>query len=212
MWIAQLIYLQMLAHGAGSLVGGFGLAMEVLLLLGLLGMSLAWGGAIMVGQNMGAGQWRRAVGVLIRAAGVLAFLLLAFLAWTPFARPALRLFSDDPAVLDAAVVFLSIMRWGLIGMAIYQLLNAAYTVVGATKLAGIFVILSEVLGVAFALSWRGPVFEAVAYGFCLGCGVRAVLMLSLIRRSLLRPLAEAARKKADEAPKPDGEAPKPDGA
>ena len=194
MWIAQLIYIQMLAHGAGSLVGGWGLALEALLILGLFSMSLAWGSAIMVGQNMGAGQWQRGAGVLIRAAGILAVLLIAFLAWTPFARPLFGLLSDDPAVLDAAMGFLSVMRWGWIGMVIYQLLNAAYTAVGATKLAGTFVILSEALGVAFAVLWTGPVFEAVAYGFCLSCGVRAVLMLALIRRSLLAPLAEAARK------------------
>jgi len=193
-WISQLIYIQMLAHGAGSLVGGFGLAFEALLILGLLGMSLAWGSAIMIGQNVGAGQWQRGVGVLLRAAVVLAILLVGFLAWTPFARPLFRLLSDDPAVLDAAVDFLSVMRWGWIGMAIYQLLNAAYTVIGATKLAGTFVILSELLGVTFALLWNGSVFEAVTYGFCLSCGVRAVLMLALIRRSLLVPLAEAARK------------------
>ncbi len=194
MWSAQLIYIQMLAHGAGSLVGGWGLALEALLILGLLSMSLAWGSAIMIGQNVGAGQWQRGVGVLIRAAGLVALLLIAFLAWTPFARPLFGLLSEDPAVLDAAVAFLSVMRWGWIGMVIYQLLNAAYTAVGATKLAGTFVILSEVLGIAFALLWNGPVFEAVAYGFCLSCGVRAVLMLALIRRSLLAPLAEAARR------------------
>jgi Na+-driven multidrug efflux pump len=194
MWIAQLVYIQMLAHGAGSMVGGWGLALEALLILGLFSMSLAWGSAIMVGQNMGAGQWQRGIGVLIRAAGIVAMLLIVFLAWTPFARPLFGLLSDDPAVLDAAMGFLSVMRWGWIGMVIYQLLNAAYTAVGATKLAGTFVILSEVLGVAFALVWDGPVFEAVTYGFCLSCGVRAVLMLALIRRSLLAPLAEAAGK------------------
>jgi Na+-driven multidrug efflux pump len=186
----------MLAHGAGSLVGGFGLALEALLILGLLTMSLAWGSAIMIGQNMGAGQWQRGVGVLVRAAGVLAVLLILFLAWTPFARSLFGLLSDDPAVLDSAVAFLSVLRWGWVGMAIYQLLNATYTAVGATKLAGTFVILSELLGCTFALLWTGSVFEAVTYGFCLSCGIRAVLMLSLIRRSLLVPLAEAARKRA----------------
>jgi Na+-driven multidrug efflux pump len=191
-WGAQAIYIQMLARGSAAAVGGFGLTMQILFVIGAMGITISGGSAILIGQNMGAGQPGRAVGALVRAAALVAALMTLFLVGSRFARPVFGLLSDDPAVIDAAMAALAIMKWGWIGTAVYQILNATYTAVGATKLAATFVVLCEAIGLAFAFAYRGPALEAVAFGFCLSAGMRAVLLLCLVRRSLLRPLAAAA--------------------
>jgi Na+-driven multidrug efflux pump len=191
---SQLFYRGMLDHLDQATVGGYGLAFEVLFIIGTIGMATSFGTAIMIGQNMGAGQWRRSVGALVRGGAILAGMMAAFLILTPFARPVLGLLSDDPEVLDSAMQFLGILKWGWIGTVVYQILNGAYRAVGATKLASTFVILSEVVGVGFALLYPGDALHAVAYGFCVSCTFRAVFLLAIIRRSLITPLVKAAAK------------------
>jgi Na+-driven multidrug efflux pump len=194
-WFAQGLYIQLLAHGAPGTVGGYGLGFQLMFIVGNMGLNIAFGSAIMVGQNVGAGQWQRCLGVIRRAAILMGILLALFIMASPFARPLFRLFSDDPAVQDSAMAFVSIMKWGWIGMMTYQLLTAVYTAVGATKLAGTFAVIAEVVGVVFALGYPGSAFEAVAYAFCITAAVKAVLLLSLIRHALIRPL-RAARSSA----------------
>jgi hypothetical protein len=81
-------------------------------------------------------------------------------------------------------------------MIVYQILNAAYRAVGATKLASSFVVLSEILGVSFALLYPGAAVDAVAYGFCVSCASRALFLIAIIRPSLITPLQAAAAKAA----------------
>src|SRR5205823_3373696 len=130
---------------------------------------ISFGTAIMIGQNMGAGQWRRSIGALVRGAALVAIMMIALLVLAPFARPLLAVMTDDAKVLDTAMDLLGILKWGWIGMLVYQVLNAAYRAVGATKLASSFVILAELLGIAFAVLYPGPALDAVAYGFCVSC-------------------------------------------
>jgi Na+-driven multidrug efflux pump len=197
-WISQIIFMQMLAHeGKVGDVAGFGLAFNVLIIVGTLGIAVSSGCAIMVGQNMGAGQVKRAMSVLSYAATFLAILIVAFLVWTPFAGAVFRLISNDAAVVASATDALSTMRWAWIAVALYQLLNSAFLAVGATKLAAAAVVACEVIGVSFALLYSGPVLEAVTYGFCVAVGIRGVLMLLLVRRSLIQPLLAAAAKREE---------------
>jgi Na+-driven multidrug efflux pump len=196
MWGAQLVYRRVLDHENQTTLAGYGLAFEVLFVVGTIGMGISFGSAIMIGQNMGAGQWRRSVGALIRGATVLTIVMTTFLVLTPFVRSLLGYLSDDPKVLDTAMHLLAIVKWGWIGMVVYQLLNAAYRAVGATKLASTFVIVSEILGVAFAFGYPGDAVHAVAYGFCVACVSRALFLIAIIRRSLIKPLREAAARSA----------------
>jgi Na+-driven multidrug efflux pump len=189
-FFAQIIYFRILADDEFSVVA-FGVAFQVVFLVSVLCMTITTAMSIVLGQNLGARQLERSLGVLLRGGMVVGMIIFAAIALTPYARPVLAIFSDDPRVLDRALDALGVLRWAWIGLATYQVLIAAYTAVGATKLAGLFIVLGEAVGVTFAVTHDGPVLETATYGFCIAAGVRAVLMLSLVNRSLLEPLRAA---------------------
>jgi Na+-driven multidrug efflux pump len=188
---AFLIYYRVLAKDDLS-VAAFGLAFQLVSLVAVLCLTIFTAMSIVLGQNLGARQPGRSLSVLVRGALVVGAIVFAAIALSSHARPLFAILDDDPRVIDGALQALGVMRWAWIGLATYQLLISAYTAVGATKLAGVFIVVSEAIGVTFTLIYDGPPLEAVTYGFCFAAAVRGLLMLSLLKRSLLEPLRSAA--------------------
>lgn len=146
--LTSLIALEGQAAVAGFGAGGRLQSFAVVPLLALSGSI----GAI-VGQNWGARAFDRARQALIQAGAfcllyglVAALVLYAFRGW--FAE----LFSDDPAVLDAAARYLAISVWGYAGYGVLIVVNGALNAVDRADRA-LALSLTRVLLVMVPMAW-----------------------------------------------------------
>ncbi|HBQ11286.1 MAG TPA: hypothetical protein DEF51_08960, partial [Myxococcales bacterium] len=123
------------------------------------------GAATMVGQHLGAGDVQRArqsaaSAARLALAAMLPFTLLLF----ALARPLFGLFTDDPATLDAGVLYLRIQTAVLALMALEETYKGAFTGSGRTLAASL-------IGFGFTAA-RIPAAWVLAYP--LGLGIAGV--------------------------------------
>jgi Na+-driven multidrug efflux pump len=193
MFAAQLILVQRVAQDGPARVAGYGVATALFLFGVTATLALAEGGGILVGQSLGAGDADRA------RRGVRAMLLAGwtvmgvFVVATAFSRPIIGLFTDKPAVADAAAHALSILRWGGFGVATWQILLAAFAAHRATVRAGMLIISGEAVGLVVALALPGARLDAVCIAFVAANALKAVLLLGLLATgTIARARAELA--------------------
>lgn len=98
-------------------------------------LQLAFGRAVatVAGQNLGAGQVERAR-LAARRALVLSLIGTAPIAFVMlcFPEPVVRIFVDDPRVVEAAVLYLRIVSWAMFPFAVEVVLNNVAAGVGDT--------------------------------------------------------------------------------
>jgi len=111
-------------------------------------VAMGWGSAAQtfVGQNLGAGEPRRA-----RQSGVFAaiyngvLMLLIALAYLRFAQPIIAFFDPDPKVIDVALGYVNIVSFCYLGFGTGVVLGSSISGSGATRLI-LFTDLGVVLG------------------------------------------------------------------
>lgn len=171
----------------------FGVAFRLVMIATLFSFSLARSNGTMLGQNLGAKNPARMFASLRTSALLLALVCPLLIAIAPFCRPAVRLFSTDPVVIEETMRALAIMRWAVPAVAIWQLLSEAYTATGVVTLAGALMVLSDVVALTLLLLWpSGSALERASFGFCLQHVLKALALAPLLGRGLLRPAQRAA--------------------
>ncbi|MCL2588059.1 MAG: MATE family efflux transporter [Oscillospiraceae bacterium] len=116
-------------------------------------MAIGNAASTVVGQNLGAGEQKRAAAA-VRWALVYTLSFVAVTATFTFAFPArlIGLFTDDPDVLQVGVQYIMILVWGYLAYALYSGFNAAILGAGLT-LYSLSAVGAEALLGRVALTW-----------------------------------------------------------
>jgi putative MATE family efflux protein len=165
-------------------VAGYTIGIRVIIFALLPSWGLSNAGATMVGQNLGAGKPERSERAVWMAAFYnMLFLGVVGLTFVLAARPIVRLFSSDPAVVDLGTECLRIISYGFLfyaaGMVLEQAFNGAGDTWTPAKL-NFFVFWLFEIPLAWALAHRaglGPrgVFVAITAAFSMLAVASAIL-------------------------------------
>src|SRR6185436_7908377 len=130
-WVALL---RIVARFGSTAIGGYGVAIRVVLFALLPSWGMANAAATLMGQNLGAGRPDRAEQAVWRAALYnLVFLGVAGLLFLLCAEPIVRLFSSDPAVAAHGVSGLRIISAGFLFYAYGMVATQAFNGAGDTR-------------------------------------------------------------------------------
>jgi Na+-driven multidrug efflux pump len=185
MFVVQLILVHRVARDGPASVAGYGIAGALMLFGAMATLALAQGGAILIGQSLGAGLVDRARRG-VRATLFAGWLVMAvFILATGFDRPVIGLFTSDPAIADAAAHALAILRWAGLGIATWQILLACFAAHRATVRASLLIIGGEAVGLAVALVLPGSYLDAVCIAFVAANGLKAALLLWLAATGIM---------------------------
>jgi putative MATE family efflux protein len=183
-WVALM---RIVARFGSTAVGGYGIAMRVVLFALLPSWGMANAAATLVGQNLGAGRPDRAEQAVWRAALYnLAFLGCTGLLFVVFGGAIVRGFSSDPAVVSYGTSALRIISAGFLFYAYGMVLTQALIGAGDTwtpTLINLFCFWLLEIPLAWLLAQPlglGPtgVFAGVLVGF----STMAVVSVVLFRR------------------------------
>jgi len=183
-WVALL---RIVARFGSTAIGGYGVAIRVVLFALLPSWGMANAAATLVGQNLGAGRPERAEQAVWRAALYnLAFLGCTGLLFVVFGNAIVSAFSPDPAVVSYGTQALRIISAGFLFYAYGMVLTQAFNGAGDTwtpTFINLFCFWLFEIPLAWFLSQPlglGPtgVFTAVLVGF----STMAVVSVVLFRR------------------------------
>ncbi len=175
---AQIGLVHLVARAGKIETAGYGLCIDVLFVAPLATMGVAAANAIVVGQSRGAARPARARMSIARALLTNFVIAAALIAAVPLARPLFRLFSNDLAVIDAAMEALLLMRWSAIGIGVWQVLATSSMALGTSTRAGLAMVVFQGLGVGVAYSVGLAPLKAAAIGFAVAqLGTAGALML-----------------------------------
>jgi Na+-driven multidrug efflux pump len=178
----------MVGYLAGDLAAQTGYATAVMLLVvgAVISLSVAQSGAILLAQAAGAGDAAR-----VRAAFTTALRWAITVGGATSAaffvagRYFMRLFTADPAVLERGDRAITLMSFGLLGIAVWQVLLASMAALKASKRGGLVGVIAEALGVLLVLVWDAtPRIDAAIAAFLVSNFVRALVLGALISPAL----------------------------
>jgi Na+-driven multidrug efflux pump len=191
----QIGLVQFAARDGAAAAVAYGIAVAILFYGANLTQALSQGAGVIMGQSLGAelpGRARAAlraglIGAILVATGFMILLLAAH--WI------VRFFTTDPEIAGQTDRALATMRWGLYGIAAWQVLMASFAALKMSARASGLTVAAEIAGLVFALLWPADSpLEAVALAFCVASGLKALLLLGLARRSgLLAAPGQLAR-------------------
>lgn len=164
-------------HGPKA-VAGFGVATRIqsMALIGLMAMGAAM--TPFIGQNFGAGSWRR-IREAVRAGAIfcLAWGAGSFLVLASLAPLLMGIFTDDTIVISAGALFLRVVPFSHWAVGIGLLVGSVFNALGRPLNAAGLVAL-RLLGLAVPLAWLGSrvlgvtgIFGALALANVLGAAV-----------------------------------------
>lgn len=132
---ASWIFLMILVADYGTeVVNGYGLAIRIIMFMILPAWGIANAGATLIGQNLGAKQPERAEKSVWRAAYVnMVFLLIISIIYIIWAEPLLRIFNQNPAVIEVGVKCLTIFSLSYVFFGFGMVLNQAFGGAGDTR-------------------------------------------------------------------------------
>jgi putative MATE family efflux protein len=180
-WVALL---RIVARFGSTAIGGYGIAIRVVLFALLPSWGMANAAATLVGQNLGAGRPERAEQAVWRASLYnLVFLGCTGLLFVLFGEPIVRGFSPDPAVVAYGTSALRIISAGFLFYAFGMVLTQAFNGAGDTwtpTLINLFCFWLWEIPLAWLLATPlglGPtgVFVSVLVGFSTMAAVSVVI-------------------------------------
>jgi putative MATE family efflux protein len=175
---------------------GFGIGSRVMQSIFLPAMAVAFATGPIVGQNFGARHAGR-VRETFKTAAVISTVIMAVLTLLVHVSPSLlvRGFTDDPAVLAVAAVFLQIASWNFVAQGLIFTASGVFQGLGDTRPA-LLSTGTRLLTFAIPAMWmsRQPGFriEHIWYLSVATQTLQALLSLWLVRMQLQRKLAPLA--------------------
>lgn len=196
MFLTGLVVYAVIGRFGPEAQAGYGVGSRVMQAIFLPAMAIAFAVAPVAGQNFGAGQADR-VRETVRKAGIFSsILMLSLLAFCQISPHALVApFSDDPAVVDVASMFLRIISLNFLPSALIFTASGAFQALGDTRPA---LIGSASRLVTFALPaiWVSmQPWARLEYVWILSAAsvmVHAAIVLWLLQRQLRIKLADLA--------------------
>ena len=126
--------MRIIAEFGDSVIAGYTISIRILIFTILPSWGLGNAAATLVGQNLGAKQPERAEKSVWRTSWFNTFFLIGVgIVLFGLARPVCGLFSEDPVVIDAAVVSLRIFCLGYVFFAPAMILGQAFNGAGDTR-------------------------------------------------------------------------------
>jgi Na+-driven multidrug efflux pump len=180
MFAAELVLVRLVMRDGKTNVVGYGIAMTLLMIGGSATLALSQASSTLIGQALGAGLADRARGAIRTTLFGGTLIMALFIGATMFDRPVIELFTPDGAIVDAAEHALSILRWGLLGVATWQILLAVFAAYTRTVKASVIVILGEAVGLALACLLPGSRLDSVCISFIAASVFKAALLLALL--------------------------------
>lgn len=183
------LMLTFLATGFGTIgLATLGLGMRILSFMFIPALGLAMATATIVGQNIGAGNLRRA-GEVARLSGWVAFWSLNFVAllFFAFAPHIVRFFvPGDEALIASGAEFVHIVSLSFGIIAAQQVLLGAFRAAGGTTTAMVFSMVA-MWALQFPISWFLCLHTTLGvtgiwWGFPIGNAIAAALVLAWFRR------------------------------
>lgn len=174
---AQLVLVQVAAREGMAAAAGYGIAGALVLFGAMLSLALAQASGVVVGQSLGAGRPERArAAVRAALAGALA-IAGAFVVLTLASTLLIAVFTTEPGPALQAERALSIMRWSLVGIGVWQVVLTTFAALKETVRAALLTVAADAAGVAFALLWRqhSPLVT-VSLAFCVASWLKALLL------------------------------------
>jgi Na+-driven multidrug efflux pump len=196
-FIAQAVLIRVIMRsGDKAAVAGYGVSQFLIGLAASVIGCIGVGAGIMIGQNAGARKPQRAVATLRVAATWVGGFAVVMVVLAGFCAPAVGILTDDPKVIDQAVLTANALKWAMPAAMLSALLLRTYTSVSPNKLGNILSVVVALLSIAIALSWPGEPREAVAAAIISTHYLRLVLLVFLYRRCFATVLERRARETA----------------
>ena len=191
-FVAFGIMIGLVARDSTVLAGALGIAYRLLTIATTFGFGFSRAQAIVAGQCIGARRATRAIRSLWSSLvlGTLVGVVLVFL--QPFAGPLVRLFSDDPVVVDATMHAASTWRWLVIAVTAWYIFVAAYSATGAVNLASAMTVASDAIALVVFWGVGEPWSTAAIWGVVVQHVARVLLLACLVRHGFLAPVARRA--------------------
>jgi putative MATE family efflux protein len=179
--------MRIIALFGSEAVAGYTIAIRLIIFTILPAWGIANAAATLVGQNLGAQQASRAEQSVWKAAFFnMVFLLSVSVVYMLFAKPILRIFTQEPAVIEAGVMSLQIICLGYIFFAYGMVLGQAFNGAGDTRTPTIinficFWIIEIPLGyfLAVNLGWQ---LAGVCWSIAISEALLAVLLIWSFRK------------------------------
>lgn len=169
----SMMFVNSLVNGVGLYASAtFGVGLKVDDLVNKFTQGITFAASSMVGQNYGAGNYKRVRKVVFCAWGlsVLCYIVYVVLYFTR-AEMMFGLFTDDVNVINLARVYVNAIIWNYPAMVIMRGSNAFIQGIGNARLSLIFAILDGfVLRIVFSYVF-GIVLKLGLFGFFLGYGI-----------------------------------------
>lgn len=154
-------------------------------------VAMGWGSAAQtfVGQSLGAGDVARArasgYAAAVYDAALMALIALALQRWS---SPLIRIFADDPRVVEIAAGYVRAVAWSYVGLGTGVVLGSAITGAGATRttlLTDLLIVAGcqlpvSLLAVALPGATLGRLWIAVAATYVIS-GIAYLLVFRLVR-------------------------------
>ncbi len=152
-----------IVNGLGTpIVAAYSIGQVVLSLDHVLVFPLIRSTGIIVSQNLGAEKLERARRATLTGLGILASVVLGYIAFLLLARgPFISVFTDDPAVFEAADRMLLIFGPSVLGFDVFMLANSLARASGHT-------LFMSILGITRLWGMRVPLSWLLAYSLAMG--------------------------------------------
>jgi len=184
------IYIRMLLEADHLSAAGFGIAYRLFALMGNMAWALSRANAIVIGQNLGAGNRDRIVKSLRwTATYTLSFACICLLV-IPLCRPVVELFSNDQRVVDEAMRALLRIRLAMVGIFVWQMLVETYMALGSSTRSALLLTLCSFAGVAAALLGEGDPIERATRGMVVDQMLKVVVVCAMLPLSFFGVLRD----------------------
>jgi putative MATE family efflux protein len=183
-WI---VLVRIVSEFGSEAVAGYTIAVRIFIFTLLPSWGVSNAAATLVGQNLGAGKPERAERSVWATGWVnMAFLLLVSVAYVLLAEPLVRIFTSEPAVVEAGTNCLRIVSYGYViyawGMVMPQAFNGAGDTLTPTKINFVCFWLIEIPLAWFLALRAGLGVQGVYWSIVAAESVASVIGIILFRR------------------------------